>query len=234
MASRQRAGNGGGNGNGKATANGEALLRRGAAAPGAREDRPGRLRLLGSEGDPGSSFAAGGRDRRARRPRARPSPRACSGTSRPRGSTSSLTEVLDGRDDRRRDRRDPSGDARRARRRGARRRQARAGREAPGPERRRLPHARRAGARRRSDADGRAHVPLQPAVQHVRQLIAQHELGEVYYIDSQRLNLGRVRQDVDAIWNFAPARHLDHPALVRTQAGGGPLPRLRLPAAGNP
>jgi len=30
-----------------------------------------------------------------------------------------------------------------------------------------------------------------PAVQHVRQLIAQHELGEVYYIDSQRLNLGR-------------------------------------------
>jgi predicted dehydrogenase len=43
-----------------------------------------------------------------------------------------------------------------------------------------------------------------PAVQHVRQLIAQHELGEVYYIDSQRLNLGRVRQDVDAIWNFAP------------------------------
>ena len=43
-----------------------------------------------------------------------------------------------------------------------------------------------------------------PAVQHVRQLIAEHELGEVYYIDSQRLNLGRVRQDVDAIWNFAP------------------------------
>jgi predicted dehydrogenase len=43
-----------------------------------------------------------------------------------------------------------------------------------------------------------------PAVQHVRQLIAQHELGEVYYIDSQRLNLGRVRKDVDAIWNFAP------------------------------
>ena len=43
-----------------------------------------------------------------------------------------------------------------------------------------------------------------PAVQHVRELLAQRELGEVYYIDSQRLNLGRVRKDVDAIWNFAP------------------------------
>jgi predicted dehydrogenase len=43
-----------------------------------------------------------------------------------------------------------------------------------------------------------------PAVDHVRALIDAHELGEVYYVDSQRLNLGRVRQDVDAVWNFAP------------------------------
>jgi predicted dehydrogenase len=43
-----------------------------------------------------------------------------------------------------------------------------------------------------------------PAVQHVRQLLDRRELGEVYYIDSQRLNLGRVRRDVDAIWNFGP------------------------------
>jgi len=43
-----------------------------------------------------------------------------------------------------------------------------------------------------------------PAVQHVRGLLERRELGEVYYIDSQRLNLGRVRSDVDAIWNFAP------------------------------
>ena len=43
-----------------------------------------------------------------------------------------------------------------------------------------------------------------PAVNHIGDLIARRELGEVYYIDSQRLNLGRVRQDVDAIWNFAP------------------------------
>jgi predicted dehydrogenase len=43
-----------------------------------------------------------------------------------------------------------------------------------------------------------------PAVQHVHGLLSRHELGQVYYIDSQRLNLGRVRSDVDAIWNFAP------------------------------
>jgi predicted dehydrogenase len=43
-----------------------------------------------------------------------------------------------------------------------------------------------------------------PAVQLVRDLLRKRELGEVYYIDSQRLNLGRVRSDVDAIWNFAP------------------------------
>jgi predicted dehydrogenase len=43
-----------------------------------------------------------------------------------------------------------------------------------------------------------------PAVRHVRQLLDQRELGEVYYVDSQRLNLGRVRRDVDAVWNFAP------------------------------
>jgi predicted dehydrogenase len=43
-----------------------------------------------------------------------------------------------------------------------------------------------------------------PAVLHVRELMRNHELGQVYYVDSQRLNLGRVRSDVDAIWNFGP------------------------------
>jgi predicted dehydrogenase len=43
-----------------------------------------------------------------------------------------------------------------------------------------------------------------PAVDHVRGLIEREELGQLYYIDSQRLNLGRVRRDVDAVWNFAP------------------------------
>jgi predicted dehydrogenase len=43
-----------------------------------------------------------------------------------------------------------------------------------------------------------------PLVNHVRSLVESGDLGEIYSIDSQRLNLGRVRKDVDAIWNFAP------------------------------
>jgi len=41
-------------------------------------------------------------------------------------------------------------------------------------------------------------------VEEVRRRIAEGDLGEVLCIYSQRLNLGRVRQDVDALWNFAP------------------------------
>jgi predicted dehydrogenase len=43
-----------------------------------------------------------------------------------------------------------------------------------------------------------------PAVQYVADLLRNRELGQVYYVDSQRLNLGRVRSDVDTIWNFGP------------------------------
>ncbi len=42
------------------------------------------------------------------------------------------------------------------------------------------------------------------AVRYVKKLIDTGELGEIRYIYSQRLNLGRVRSDVDALWNFAP------------------------------
>jgi predicted dehydrogenase len=42
------------------------------------------------------------------------------------------------------------------------------------------------------------------AVRYVRQLIDSGQLGEVRYIYSQRLNLGRIRSDIDALWNFAP------------------------------
>lgn len=42
------------------------------------------------------------------------------------------------------------------------------------------------------------------AVRYVKQLIDSGELGDVRYIYSQRLNLGRIRSDVDALWNFAP------------------------------
>jgi predicted dehydrogenase len=38
----------------------------------------------------------------------------------------------------------------------------------------------------------------------VKRLIDAGELGELRYIYSQRLNLGRIRSDIDALWNFAP------------------------------
>jgi predicted dehydrogenase len=42
------------------------------------------------------------------------------------------------------------------------------------------------------------------AVRYVKNLIDAGELGELRYIYSQRLNLGRIRSDIDALWNFAP------------------------------
>ena len=42
------------------------------------------------------------------------------------------------------------------------------------------------------------------AVRYVKGLIDSGELGDIRYIYSRRLNLGRIRSDVDALWNFAP------------------------------
>ncbi len=42
------------------------------------------------------------------------------------------------------------------------------------------------------------------AVRRVEDYIRSGELGEVYYLYSQRLNLGVVRRDVNAMWNLAP------------------------------
>jgi predicted dehydrogenase len=42
------------------------------------------------------------------------------------------------------------------------------------------------------------------AVRYVKKLIDSGEIGEIRYIYSQRLNLGRIRSDVNALWNFAP------------------------------
>jgi predicted dehydrogenase len=42
------------------------------------------------------------------------------------------------------------------------------------------------------------------AVRRMKEYIDSGELGEVHYIYSQRLNLGQVRHDVNALWNFAP------------------------------
>ena len=43
-----------------------------------------------------------------------------------------------------------------------------------------------------------------PAVRYVKDLVARGELGDLYYIYSQRVNLGKVRRDENALWSFAP------------------------------
>jgi predicted dehydrogenase len=43
-----------------------------------------------------------------------------------------------------------------------------------------------------------------PIITRLRQMIDSGELGNVYYIYNQRLNLGTVRTDENALWNFAP------------------------------
>lgn len=43
-----------------------------------------------------------------------------------------------------------------------------------------------------------------PVVQKLKEMIDSGELGKIRYIYSQRLNLGTVRMDENALWNFAP------------------------------
>jgi predicted dehydrogenase len=42
------------------------------------------------------------------------------------------------------------------------------------------------------------------AVKKIRQLIANEELGKLYYYDSTRVNLGLFQHDVNVIWDLAP------------------------------
>jgi predicted dehydrogenase len=42
------------------------------------------------------------------------------------------------------------------------------------------------------------------AVEHLKALIDAGDLGDVYYLYSQRVNLGQVRPDENALWSFGP------------------------------
>ena len=42
------------------------------------------------------------------------------------------------------------------------------------------------------------------AVRKMREIIESGELGEIYYINSQRLNLGLFQQDINVLWDLAP------------------------------
>jgi len=43
-----------------------------------------------------------------------------------------------------------------------------------------------------------------PGVRYLKQLVQNGELGDLFYIYSQRVNLGKVRRDENALWSFAP------------------------------
>jgi predicted dehydrogenase len=43
-----------------------------------------------------------------------------------------------------------------------------------------------------------------PAIERLRAMISGGELGDVYYLYSQRVNLGQVRPDESALWSFGP------------------------------
>ena len=56
------------------------------------------------------------------------------------------------------------------------------------------------------------------AVRRVREYILDGTLGDVLYVYSQRLNLGQVRSDANALWNFAP----HDLSILRYWLGGDP------------
>ncbi len=43
-----------------------------------------------------------------------------------------------------------------------------------------------------------------PAVRYIKRLIDDGELGQIYYLYSTRVNLGRVQSDINALWSIAP------------------------------
>lgn len=60
-------------------------------------------------------------------------------------------------------------------------------------------------------ADARARVlavghvfEYNPAVRYIQEILRRGELGEVYYLYSRRVNLGRVQSDINALWSIAP------------------------------
>jgi predicted dehydrogenase len=57
------------------------------------------------------------------------------------------------------------------------------------------------------------------AVERIRGYIGSGELGDIHYVYSQRLNLGQVYRDVNALWNFAP----HDLSILQYWLGAGPV-----------
>ncbi|MEO8449271.1 MAG: Gfo/Idh/MocA family oxidoreductase [Gemmatimonadota bacterium] len=67
-------------------------------------------------------------------------------------------------------------------------------------------------AERIAEAAAKQNVPVlaghllefHPVVDRLRQMVAGGSLGEVYYLYAQRVNLGQIRPDENALWSFGP------------------------------
>lgn len=58
-----------------------------------------------------------------------------------------------------------------------------------------------------------------PLIQELQRLLAQGDLGKIQYITSNRLNLGKIRREENALWSFAP-----HDISVILSLAGGQMP----------
>lgn len=58
-----------------------------------------------------------------------------------------------------------------------------------------------------------------PCITEIQRLVRDGELGRLHYITSNRLNLGKIRQEENALWSFAP-----HDISVILSLVGGQLP----------
>jgi predicted dehydrogenase len=68
-----------------------------------------------------------------------------------------------------------------------------------------------------------------PAVRELRRIISAGQLGKLYYIDAQRLNLGFFQRDVNVVWDLAP----HDLSILRYLLGADPVAvsRRQAPAA---
>jgi predicted dehydrogenase len=58
------------------------------------------------------------------------------------------------------------------------------------------------------------------AVRKIKELVEQGELGDIFYVDSVRINLGLFQSDVNVVWDLAP-----HDISIIDYLLGGPEPR---------
>lgn len=58
-----------------------------------------------------------------------------------------------------------------------------------------------------------------PCIRRLQELVIQGELGQLHYITSNRLNLGKIRREENALWSFAP-----HDLSVILSLAGNQLP----------